>query len=123
MGLIGKIFGSDKTIEKGLDLVDNAFYTAEEKGAAHMRLLELYEPFKVIQRYLALIFSIPFALLHFGMYSFRAYSWDNEMLQKAIKLIQDDMNESLGLIVLTMVGFYFAGGMAEGMIKRFRSKK
>jgi len=112
MGLLGKIFGSDKVISKGLDLADNAFYTDQEKGAAHMKLLELYEPFKVIQRYLALIFSIPFALLHFGMYSFRAYNWENDILQAAIKLIQGDMNESLGLIVLTMIGFYFAGGAA-----------
>ena len=123
MGIFGKLLGSDKVIKGGMDLIDNAFHTDEEKAEEHKVFLKLYEPFKVAQRYLALIFSIPFAAIHFIAFGLRLVFWQEPDIQAVIAAVQADMNESLGLIVLTIVGFYFFGGAAESTFKRFGGKK
>jgi hypothetical protein len=56
------------------------------------------------------------------VFSARVGFWDDATLQASMKIIQGDINESLGLIVLTIVGFYFAGGVVEGGVKAFRGK-
>ena len=122
MGLLGRIFGSDEVISKGvqgiISGVDKAIYTEEEKKDNFKSFLKLYEPFKIAQRYLALIFGIPFASLHTLAFSARMVDWDNPALQASMKAIQADMNDSLGMIVLVIIGFYFAGGAAEGILKK-----
>lgn len=117
--------GSDvkeKIVDGIYDGVDKMIYTDEEKKDNHAKFLALYEPFKVAQRYLSLVFSVPFALLHTLAFSLRMALWDNAALQASMKIIQGDINDSLGLIVLTIVGFYFTGGVVEGGIKAFKSK-
>ena len=64
MGILSTIFGSGKVVEKGLDLIDS-FHTSdtemiEAKANAKVQLLQAYAPFKIAQRYLALLFSITF---------------------------------------------------------------
>jgi hypothetical protein len=126
VSIFGWILGGDKIKEKIVDGIyngaDNLVYTEQEKKANHAVFLALYEPFKVAQRYLSIIFSVPFVILHTAAFSSRLALWNDEALQTSIKLIQGDLNESLGLIVLTIVGFYFAGGVVEGGIKAFKSK-
>jgi hypothetical protein len=123
MSVFSKLLGSDTVVEKTVNGIynglDNMVYSDEEKKENHKAFLELYEPFKVAQRYLAMTFSIPFAVLHIGAFSLRMAFWDNEPLQASIKVIQVDMNNTLGMIVLTIVGFYFAGGVIEGGVKAF----
>ena len=124
--IFSTLFRGD-VFEKGAEIVDEAFHTDQEK-AQHSekilfikkKLLELYEPFKVAQRYLALIFSIPFVVLHTGAFSLRIAYWDNKLLQTSVQTIQVDINESLGLIVLTIVGFYFFCGATEGGIRAWK---
>lgn len=124
MGITSWILGSDKVKEKLVDGVydglDAMVYTEEEKKENHKAFLTLYEPFKVAQRYLSLVFSVPFALLHTLIFSVRVAFWDNPILQTSMKVIQGDINESLGLLVLTIVGFYFCGGVVEGGIKAYK---
>lgn len=124
MSIAGWLFGGDDVKKKMVDGiyngVDAMVYTDEEKKENHKTFLKLYEPFKVAQRYLSLIFSIPFACLHLGIFALRVALWDSVAFQAAAKVIQSDINESLGLIVITIVGFYFAGGTVEGAIKAFK---
>jgi hypothetical protein len=124
MGIWAKLLGSDSVVEKSVDGIynglDKLVYTDEEKKDNHKAFLQLYEPFKVAQRYLAMTFSIPFAILHVGAFSIRLAFWDNEVLQQSIKTIQADMNTSLGMIVLAIVGFYFTGGAIEGAAKAWK---
>lgn len=124
MNLLSKLFGSDTVVEKTVNGIynglDKMVYTDEEKKENHKTFLQLYEPFKVAQRYLAMTFSIPFAVLHIGAFSLRMAFWDSEELQSSMKLIQGDLNDTLGMIVLTIVGFYFAGGVIEGGVKAFK---
>lgn len=126
MNFLGSIFGSDGIKKKFVDgiynSVDAVFYTEEEKKENHKAFLKLYEPFKLGQRYLAIIFGVPYSLLQTLAFSIRLYSWDNKLLQDSITAIQSDMHDSLGPIVYMIVGFYFAGGTIEGGIKAFKSK-
>ena len=124
MSIAGWLFGGDDVKKKMVDGiyngVDAMVYTEQEKKDNHAKFLTLYEPFKVAQRYLSLIFSIPFACLHTGVFALRVALWDNPLFQVSAKVIQGDINDSLGLIVITIVGFYFAGGTVEGAIKAFK---
>jgi len=64
IGVIGKILGSDKVIEKGLDLIDSMHTSTEEeiaqKTQSKIGLLAAYAPFKIAQRWLALMFGLTF---------------------------------------------------------------
>tara|TARA_R110000850_G_C9662995_1_gene435820 strand:+ start:190 stop:567 length:378 start_codon:yes stop_codon:yes gene_type:complete len=124
MSITDWILGSKDVKEKIVDGVyngvDNMVYTEQEKKDNHAKFLALYEPFKVAQRYLSLIFGLPFACLHTGIFALRVAFWDAPLFQESAKFIQGDINDSLGLIVLTIVGFYFAGGTVEGAIKAFK---
>ena len=116
MGIWGTIFGSDKVIEKTTDGVyngiDMAFYTDEEKAIAmqkkqefYIKILKAYEPFKVAQRFLALIYSIPYvSIIVYGV-----------VMKDAV--LVNSINDALGLQTIIILGFYFGGGAFEGVVK------
>ena len=64
MGILSKILGSTDVLSKGLDLIDDMHTSdteaIEAKTKAKTQLLSSYAPFKVAQRYLALIFAFTF---------------------------------------------------------------
>jgi hypothetical protein len=123
MSIWGSLFGNEKIIDGFMSAGDKIVYTNEEKADNHKIFLKLYEPFKIAQRYLAIIFSVPFAFLHTVAFSLRLAMYDDTILQDSVKMIQGDMNDSLGMIVLVVVGFYFAGGAAEGVVRGFVKEK
>ena len=113
MNLLGKLFGSDKAIGKMVDGVydglDAVVYTPEEKADNFRKLLKLYEPFKIAQRFLALIFGIPYAvawLVSFGMSFFVDITFQLQLL-----------SGTMGQIVLAIIAFYFLGGTLSGLKK------
>ena len=64
MSILSKILGSGDVVSKGLDLIDS-FHTSETeaieaKTKAKTDLLTSYAPFKIAQRYLALMFGFTF---------------------------------------------------------------
>ena len=64
MGILSQILGSGDVVSKGLDLIDS-FHTSETeaieaKTKAKTDLLASYAPFRIAQRYLALIFGFTF---------------------------------------------------------------
>lgn len=116
MSFIGRLFGSEKVIEKSVDGlyngIDMSFYTEEEQAIAlqkkqefYVDLLKAYEPFKLAQRFLALIYSIPYVSI--VVYCIIA----NDMARLA------SANDALGLQNLIILGFYFGGGAFEGVIR------
>ncbi|WP_373081975.1 hypothetical protein [Zhongshania sp.] len=111
MGLLAKLFGSDKVIEGGINAADKLFLTAEERMDYKAKFLSLYEPFKLAQRYLALIVSIPYVLawLITFLVSFSA--------DKNVELQLELLDGKIGTAFIVIVGFYFAGGMAESIFK------
>jgi archaellum biogenesis protein FlaJ (TadC family) len=118
---IGKILGSGDVIKEGFDLIDSMHTSdAEEieaRANAKVSLIKAYEPFKVAQRYLMLMFSTTFLLcfvIVLGMTL--AGKGDVEDVTKVMAEFY------IGEIMLAIVVFYFGGGFAEGTVVKIREK-
>lgn len=112
MSFIKGLFSSSEVVEGVKQGVDKAFFTAEEKADNFHMLLQLYQPFKLAQRLLALVFCIPYAfawLLTF-LVSFIADSVETQ-----VQMLSGDIAVIVGLIV----AFYFGGGAVEGGLSEF----
>lgn len=117
LGIIGKILGSDKVIEKGLDLIDSMHTSTEEEIAAKAKaktaLLQAYAPFKLAQRYLALMFGLTFLgsyVLVLGMTI--SGQGDPDAVTKVMEQF------SINYAMLIILGFYFGGGAVEGFLEK-----
>ena len=115
MGILNQILGTGNLLEKGIDLIDKKFPSdaqmLEAQTKAKSDLLTAYAPFKIAQRYLALIFSATFVfsfLLVLGMY------FAGKPTGSVVEIIQAF---KIDWIMLTIIGFYFGGGAFEGVIK------
>ena len=125
MGFLSKILGSGDVIEKGFDLIDKMHTSDAEEIAADtdskVRLIEAktkaksdlmkaYAPFKIAQRYLALIFAFNF----FIGFWVSVYLWAvGKDLAGFIELMS---TFQIGWAMTTIVIFYFGGGFVEGAI-------
>ncbi len=115
---IKNIFGSSKVIKKGLDMIDDMSYTPEEKAKHKTDLLKEYQPFKITQRFLAILFSLNFIAVLWV--SIDLYFYHIGKLEGFYRLLgQFD----LGAINSLIVGFYFGGGLLNGAIHSFNAKK
>ena len=122
MGIWSKLFGDDKVVDKTFDLVDNAFYTDQEKAENKSSILKHYEPFKLAQRYLAMTFCPTYCLAWlFTFLTELISSWMGKVvkLENVYALLKGDM----AVMVILILGFYFAGGAAEGIMDRMKAKK
>lgn len=122
MGILATIFGSGKVIEKGLDLIDDAFETdaekRESKTNAKISLMKAYAPFKIAQRWLAVLFGVNFVLSFWVAVALWAAGRDMQGFLDIMTAF------NLGWIMLTIVMFYFGGGLAESagrMVKKGKS--
>ncbi len=116
MSILAKILGSGDVVSKGLDLIDSMHTSETEaieaKTKAKTDLLTSYAPFKVAQRYLALIFGFTFVASYLMVLVLF-------FLDKDITAIQDLITAfKIDWIMLTIVGFYFGGGAFEGVINK-----
>ena len=113
MNLIGKLFGSDKVISKAVDGIydglDALVLTPEERLENFNTQLKLYEPFKLAQRYLAIVFCVPYAFA--WVMTFIASFWIETQAQS------DLLSGTIGHIVLAIVAFYFCGGVVNSLKK------
>lgn len=120
MGVLSTILGSGDVISKGLNLIDDMHTSKEEEIAAKTKaktdLLSSYAPFKVAQRYLALIFGITFVGSYFMVLTLFFLDKDIAQVQELISAFKIDW------IMLTIVGFYFGGGAFEGVMSKKESK-
>jgi hypothetical protein len=126
MGIFAKLFGSTQVIDAGIKAGDAIFFTDQEKANWKIRLLKAYEPFKIAQRWLAIILSIPFVSLHtVSGVQILAAGWMNSGLGKsaheAALSVMEWNNETLGIPVAIVLGFYFSGGAIESL-NRIRGK-
>ncbi|MCK8071261.1 MULTISPECIES: hypothetical protein [Vibrio] len=108
MNLLGQIFGSQSMLERGLKTItqtgDAMFFTDEEKAKHKLALLRAYEPFKLVQRYIVLLFTVPYVLLHSFVVigCMHGYEWQP---------IGVMINEAFGYPVLAIIGLYLTGGV------------
>ena len=104
----------NKTVDGIYNGVDKAFYTDEEKAEAlqkqvdsKMKLLPLFEPFKLAQRIIAISFTFNF-ILAFWIGVVLLFMEKLELLDKFIALIGVFQ---LGWIMMAIVAWYFTGGI------------
>jgi hypothetical protein len=120
---LDKLFGSSEVIKAGKELIDDAFYTDSEKaedqekarqGKAqhHINLLTAYAPFKVAQRYIAVTFLFNFTFSFFLILGMTLFKMDTAPALSVISSF------NIGMIMLTIVGFYFGGGLVESWNRR-----
>ena len=119
IGILAKILGSGDVIKKGLSLIDDMHTSTEEeiaaKSKAKIDLLSAYAPFKVAQRWLALMFTAVFVFIMLNGVLGALYGLiDMENVNEA-KAFANEM--WLGEIMLAIVGFYFGGGLFESARK------
>jgi len=112
----------NKTVDGIYNGVDKAFYTDEEKAEAlqkqvdsKMKLLPLFEPFKLAQRIIAISFTFNF-ILAFWVGVVLLFMEKLELLDKFIGLIGVFQ---LGWIMMAIVAWYFTGGV----VNSFKGKK
>lgn len=127
MNIFSKLFGSNKVIDAAIKTGDALFYTDEEKSEWKLKMLKAYEPFKIAQRYLAVILSIPFVGLHaLAGVQILVAGWFTGALGKNIHesslALMEINNATLGMPVSIVLGFYFAGGLAEGALRAKNGK-
>lgn len=120
MGILGKIFGAEEVIKSGMDLIDDMHTSDEEEIAAKAKakadLLNAYAPFKIAQRYLALMFTFVFLFIMANGVLGAMYGWIDIKKVEAARDFASDM--WLGEIILAIVGFYFGGGFADSIIQK-----
>ena len=119
--VISKMLGSGDVISKGMDLIDSMHTSSEEEIAAKAKaktdLLQAYAPFKLAQRYLALMFGLTFLgsyVLVLGMTI--SGQGDPDAVTKVMEQF------SINYAMLIILGFYFGGGAVEGFMDKRKLK-
>ncbi len=130
LNILGQMFGSSSVVDKGMELLDDAFESNIEKLEANtdaqIRLIEAkakakadfmknYQGYKISQRILMLLFCVPFVfLLCTGIV---AILFGGVAIEDVKWAVEFGNSLWLGEIVLIIVSFYFGGGVVDS-IKR-----
>lgn len=124
MSILGKILGSDKALDSADNLVnkvstgiDKSVLTNEEVIDYKLSFLKAYEPFKLAQRLIALIVIPSFIFIVFliiGLYIFGMVDMGDLIFELA--------KETLATPFLVIISFYYAGGMLEGVVSKYKEK-
>ena len=121
LNVIGKILGSGDVISKGMSLIDDMVTSTEEeiqaKAKAKTDLLAAYAPFKIAQRYLALMFGLTFLSSYLIVLGMTIFEKGNP---SDVTQVMEQF--SINYAMLIILGFYFGGGAVEGFLER-KSKK
>ena len=116
MSILSTILGNGDVITKGLNLIDDLHTSEEErvsiKTDRQISLLNSYQPFKIAQRLLALIFSITFVCSYIMVLVLYFLDKPISEVQVIIETFKIDY------IMLLIIGFYFGGGFAEGLMDK-----
>lgn len=120
--ILGKIFNPRKLGESIISGIDKSFLTKEESIDYMQKMLVLYEPYKLAQRILAIMFSGAFLAVHLLTAVAHFIYVLRGLETKSVIELYSFNNDSLGTIVLVIVSFYFAGGVLEGTVKRFKAQ-
>ena len=111
MSLWSDFFGNGDTVKKGMDLVDEAFLTDQEKGELKVELMKAYHPFKKAQRLFMLITTVPYMLVWSVCAVMAIYHGG---YKAGLNLLEGD----IGMIVLVVAAFYFGGGAVDSLRRK-----
>lgn len=122
ISILKTIFGAPGIIENGIKLIDDLHTSNEEeiaaKNEAKIKLMNAYAPFKVAQRYLAVLFTVTYILSYLSVLIMTVMSIGNP---SSITVIMEQFN--INWIMGTIVLFYFGGGLAESVGVGFKTAK
>jgi len=108
-------------IKEGFKLIDSMHTSDTEEIAAKSKaktdLLEAYAPFKVAQRYLALMFASTFLFSFFMVLGMTLFA-DADL--EAVRAVISEF--WLAQIMTIIITFYFGSGFVEGTLKARNSK-
>lgn len=114
LGALAKILGSGDVISQGMKLIDDMHTSDEEaiaaKSKAKIDLMAAYAPFKIAQRYLALMFGATFLgsyMLVLGMTITGRGDPD------AVTKVMDQFTINYAMLII--LGFYFGGGVVDSL--------
>ena len=118
LGVLGKILGSDSVIKQGMKLIDDMHTSTEEeiaaKSKARIDLMNAYAPFKLAQRYLALMFGFTVLASYIIVLTMTiAGTGDPDAVTKVMEQF------SINWAMMIILGFYFGAGAVES----FQNKK
>lgn len=120
--LLGRIFGSGDVIKEGFELIDSMHTSTEEEIQAQtehkVRVMESYAPFKLAQRYLALMFGFTYLAIFWMVVGITLRNGGT--IADVLAVCNEFM---IGWIMLIIVTFYFGGGFGEGMTDKIKQVK
>jgi len=116
MGILKTIFGGGDVVSKGMELIDS-FHTSdtemiEAKTKAKTDLMTAYAPFKIAQRYIALMFGATYIVTYFLVIIMMFMGKNVDAVKGILSEFQIDW------IMLSIVMFYFGGGLADSVMKK-----
>lgn len=113
IGVLKTIFGGGDIIKSGFDLIDSMHTSDTEMIEAKTKektdMLRAYAPFKVAQRFLAVMFTLNFI----GIFWAAVFLWATDKDIEGFLQIVAAFN--FGTIMLAIVMFYFGGGAFESL--------
>ena len=118
LAVLGKILGSGDVVKQGMKLIDDMHTSTEEeiaaKSKARIDLMNAYAPFKLAQRYLALMFGFTFLASYIIVLTMTiAGTGDRDAVTKVMEQF------SINYAMMIILGFYFGAGALES----FQNKK
>lgn len=118
MSILAKLFNSDKVIDGVMTGADKLAFTKEEKAEHFINLLKAFEPFKIAQRLIAISVTGVYLLVHIiALFAFIGSIWLDKLEGKAALIVEMN-NESLHWPFITIVAWYFAGGVINNIKKK-----
>lgn len=108
---LGRLFGSEGYIKSEIEKIDSYNVPEHVKIQMKIDLFNYYTPFKLAQRYLAMLITMIYVgtLVITGIYHYAGLDY------KGMVAIVEAF--SLGLVMLAIVGFYFGGGAISSLKK------
>jgi len=110
---LGNILGSSTVVDGIKSGIDKSILTDEERLDYQKELLKAYEPFKIIQRVLALIVTVLFSLVLITEVSLTIIGamWIDSA-ELAVEMINKlDIVGMLGYSFMAIMSLYFSGGV------------
>ncbi len=117
-GFFSNLLGTDGVVEGIKDGIDKAVLTDEERLDYQLKMLKGYEPFKIIQRYLALATAgmFSFVLLIQSILFLLGLKFV-DLQNKAAEFGKLESVEMVGWAFIAVMGLYFSGGVINSFKK------
>ena len=123
MSFWASLFGGSDLVEKAANGLDKLNFSDQEKARHYLEVLKNIEPFKLAQRWLAVLVVVPYVLTWLAcavIFVAAAFADEPARLTQISDMLASRNNDNLGFPVALVLGFYFAGGALEGVVAKWK---